>query len=239
MAQVSVPNNLRCSPKPPVSTDLSLIEEGKASPSEASTITVTPVSPTNAHKIIAELVGTFVIMFVGCASWMIDQRYHITLVGVAVAWGLVLMVMIYTLGHVSGAHFNPAVTFAFAASAKFPWRQVPVYVASQLAGSTLAVLTLAMLFRDQINIADSRAINELSGVTVGATMLFDVLIAGSITGASMNPARSIGPALVSGQLHSLWLCILAPTLGTTTASSIYCLVWLPLPEKFDDRNIKE
>lgn len=68
--------------------------------------------------------GTFVIMFVGCASWMIDERYHITLVGVAVAWGLVLMVMIYTLGHVSGAHFNPAVTFAFAASAKFPWRQV-------------------------------------------------------------------------------------------------------------------
>ncbi|XP_031264873.1 nodulin-26-like [Pistacia vera] len=274
MAQVSVPNNLRCSPKPPVSTDLSLIEEGKASPSVASTITVTTVSPTNAHKIIAELVGTFVIMFVGCASWMIDQRYHITLVGVAVAWGLVLMVMIYTLGHVSGAHFNPAVTFAFAASAKFPWRQVPVYVALQLAGSTLAVLTLAMLFRDQINIgvtvtrylrptthceafawefilsfilmlticgvaADSRAINELSGVTVGATMLFDVLIAGSITGASMNPARSIGPALVSGQLHSLWLYILAPILGTTTASSIYCLVWLPLPEKFDDRNIKE
>ncbi|XP_044468512.1 nodulin-26-like [Mangifera indica] len=264
----------RCSLKPPLSSVLSLIEEGKASPSDASTIIVTTVSPSNAHKTIAELLGTFVIMFVGCASWMIDQRYHVTLVGVAIAWGLVLMVMIYTFGRVSGAHFNPAVTIALAASAKFPWRQVPAYVAAQLAGSTLAVLTLAMLLHEQMNIgvtvtqyskpkthceafawefilsfilmlticgvaADNRAINELSGITVGATMLFDVLVAGNITGASMNPARSIGPALVSGQLHSLWLYILAPTLGTITASSIYCLVWFPLPENFGEQNTKE
>lgn len=75
-------------------------------------------------QIIAELVGTYVIIFMGCGSVIIDKRFGLTIIGIAVSWGLVVMVMIYTFGHISGAHFNPAVTIAFAASRKFPWKQV-------------------------------------------------------------------------------------------------------------------
>ncbi|KAK3225936.1 hypothetical protein Dsin_005798 [Dipteronia sinensis] len=199
---------------------------------------------------------------------MTNQINSLGVIGVAVAWGLVVMVMIYSFGHVSGAHFNPAVTIALATCHKFPSRQVPVYIASQLAGSTLAARTLILIFHVQVNIdvtvtqfvdpttvyeafawefllsfilmlticgvaTDSRAINELSGVTIGATVMFSVLIAGNVTVASMNPARSIGPALVAWNFHNLWLYILAPVLGTTTATLIYALLWLPLPDQFD------
>lgn len=92
--------------------------------------------------------GSYVIVFIGCGSWIMDEEHKLSIVGVAVAWGLVVMVMIYSLGHVSGGHFNPAVTIAFAACHKFPWRQVPGYLASQLAGSALAVLTLLIIFQD-------------------------------------------------------------------------------------------
>ncbi|RVX23707.1 Aquaporin NIP1-2 [Vitis vinifera] len=143
---------------------------------------------------------------------------------------------------------------------------VPPYVLSQVAGSSLAILTLFVMLNTSIPICatvtqfsspttipeaftwefiisfilmlaicgvatDSRAINELSGVTVGATVLVNVLLAGPITGASMNPARSIGPALVSMEFDCLWIYIVAPILGTTTATVIYSFVRLPLPEK--------
>ncbi|XP_034700299.1 aquaporin NIP1-2-like [Vitis riparia] len=142
---------------------------------------------------------------------------------------------------------------------------VPPYVISQVAGSSLAILTLFVMLNTSIPICatvtqffspttipeaftweviisfilmlaicgvatDSRAINELSGVTVGATVIVNVLLAGPITGASMNPARSIGPALVSMEFDCLWIYIVAPILGTTTATVIYSLVRLPLPE---------
>lgn len=77
-------------------------------------------------QILAELVGTYVIIFAGCGCVLIDKKYRLTVTGIAVGWGMIVMVMIYTLGHVSGGHFNPAVTIAFAASRKFPWRQASI-----------------------------------------------------------------------------------------------------------------
>ncbi|KAF6148728.1 hypothetical protein GIB67_019336 [Kingdonia uniflora] len=196
----------------------------------------------------------------------------ITIVGVSVVWGLAVLVMVYTLGHVSGSHFNPAITFAFAVSCMFPWKQVPLYIGSQITGSILAILTLNMLFNGQqvqqhdfhISITmtkfdtsyfhaimwefiisfilmfvvcgvatDHRGINELSGVAVGATVLLNILIAGPTTGASMNPARSIGPALVSHEFKQLWVYIVAPVLGTTAATAVYCLIRVPVSDKSD------
>ncbi|KDP46818.1 hypothetical protein JCGZ_24027 [Jatropha curcas] len=268
MAAVSPSPLDEFSPKQPrvviTTPDLITIEEGKPTPSQASTTDIPVVSPNNAHKIIAEMVGTYVIVLIGCGSLIVDRiNGPLSVVGIAVAWGLVVMVMIYTFGHISGGHFNPAITIAFAISCKYPWRQVPGYVASQLAGSTLAILTLNVMFhREKIDIKitttqyegratdlesfiwefitsfilmlticgvaiDTKAINELSGVAVGSAMLFDMLIAGNITGASMNPARSIGPALVSKDFCGLWVYIFAPILGMIAASTMYTFLWPP------------
>ncbi|XP_058092141.1 aquaporin NIP1-1-like [Magnolia sinica] len=213
------------------------------------------------EQIIAELVGTYILVFAGCGSALIDQRGPISLVGMAVVWGLAVMVMIYTIGHVSGAHINPAVTIALAVSRKFPWKHVPAYVLGQVIGGILASLTLHALFgKDNLRptltlpqgdtspintiiwefiitfilmfvvsgvATDQRAVNELAGVAVGATVLFNALIAGQVTGASMNPARSIGPAIAAKHFHSLWIYVVAPIFGAIAGSAVYTLIQLP------------
>ncbi|RVX23893.1 Aquaporin NIP1-1 [Vitis vinifera] len=124
MAEVNI-LPVGCSPKPPTISDLSPVEEEKViSISESTESTI--ASPPYGHKILAELVGTYVIIFAGCGCVLIDKKYRLTVTGIAVGWGMIVMVMIYTLGHVSGGHFNPAVTIAFAASRKFPWRQASI-----------------------------------------------------------------------------------------------------------------
>ncbi|XP_049398951.1 nodulin-26-like [Solanum stenotomum] len=214
------------------------------------------------QKIIAELLGTYIFIFVGCGSALVDRERTLTIVGIALAWGLSLMALIYTLGHVSGAHFNPAVTIAFAAAQKLPLMQVPIYVLPQLLGSTLASLTLRVLFNHQGDIlpmltqykspvtdfeaifweflmtlilmfvicgaaTDDRATKEVAGVAIGVTLVFEVLIAGPITGASMNPARSLGPAIVSGVYKNQWVFVIAPILGAMTATGMYSLLRQP------------
>ncbi|WCJ31894.1 Aquaporin NIP1-1 [Euphorbia peplus] len=258
------------SPSPPPDEELSNknIEEGKVTtpPYSVAPSPFIIVTPINAHKIIAELVGTYIIMLIGNGSILLSYKSPLSLVGIgeAVAWGLVVMVMIYSFGHVSGAHFNPAITLAFALTYKFPWPQVIGYVGAQLAGSTLAILTLKFMFQSQLLIeisytttqfkgqattleafiwefilsfilmlsicgvaTDTRAVTELSGVVVGATMIFNMIIAGNITGASMNPARSLGPAFVSKQFGCIWVYIIAPISGMVVASAMYSCLWLP------------
>ncbi|CAN6278067.1 unnamed protein product [Urochloa humidicola] len=100
------------------------------------------------QKIIAEIFGTYFLMFAGCGAVTINasKNGQITFPGVAIVWGLAVMVMVYAVGHISGAHFNPAVTFAFATSGRFPWRQLPAYVLAQMLGATLASGTLRLMF---------------------------------------------------------------------------------------------
>ncbi|KAK2984634.1 hypothetical protein RJ640_006617 [Escallonia rubra] len=98
---------------------------------------------------IAELFGTYILMFAGCGAALVDKEKTLTIIGIAMVWGLALMAVIYAVGHISGAHLNPAVTIAFAAACRFPLIQVPMYVLSQLLGSTLACLTLRVLFDHQ------------------------------------------------------------------------------------------
>jgi aquaporin NIP len=173
-------------------------------------------------------------------------------VGVAITFGLVIMAMIYAVGHISGAHFNPAVSFAFALSRHFPWPRTLAYWAAQLAGALAAaailrgslgniahvgatlpsgsqgqsflwelVMSFFLMFVIIAVATDTRAVGEAAAIAIGATVGLDAMFGGPISGASMNPARSAGPALVSGNLHALWLYIAAPIIGASLAAVTY------------------
>jgi aquaporin NIP len=176
-------------------------------------------------------------------------------VGVAFSFGLVIMVMIYAVGHISGAHFNPAVTFAFALSRHFPWPRALGYWAAQLLGALTAaallrgslgniahvgatqpsgsegqsflwelVLTFFLMFVIMAVATDTLAVGEAAAIAIGGTVGLDALFGGPVSGASMNPARSIGPAVVGGELHALWLYVVAPVIGAALGALTYQLV---------------
>ncbi|XP_030528435.1 aquaporin NIP1-1-like [Rhodamnia argentea] len=257
------------SPKVRLPTEHSTMEEDKASRVKDYGNNEAIVSASYFQKIVAELLGTYVLIFAGCGAALVDEVQRLTIVGVAIVWGLVLMAMIYAVGHISGAHFNPAVTCALAVSTKFPWKHVPVYVLSQIIGATLASLTLKVLFHDLNDIqvtttqykdttshleaivwefiitftlmfticgvaTDHRVNKEIGGVAIGATLLFNVMIAGPITGASMNPARSIGPAVASGVYKNLWVFIVAPIFGACAAAMVYSVLRVPKAENSEE-----
>jgi MIP family channel proteins len=203
--------------------------------------------------LVAELIGTFALVFAGCGAVMVDAKTHaLGHVGVAISFGLVIMVMIYAVGHISGAHFNPAVTFAFALSRHFRWPRLLGYWAAQLLGALTAaailrgslgnlahtgatlpsgsqgqsflwelVLSFFLMFVIMAVATDTRAIGEAAAIAIGGTVGLDAMFGGPISGASMNPARSIGPALVSGELHALWLYIIAPLAGAALGALTY------------------
>jgi aquaporin NIP len=187
---------------------------------------------------------------------MVDAKTHqLGHVGVALTFGLVIMVMIYAVGHISGAHFNAAVTFAFVLSRHFPWRRALGYWAAQLLGALAAaailrgslgdvahvgatlpsgsqgqsflwelVLSFFLMFVIMAVATDTRAVGEAAAIAIGGTIALDAMFGGPISGASMNPMRSLGPALVSGDLHALWLYIAAPLLGTSLGALVYQLI---------------
>jgi MIP family channel proteins len=214
------------------------------------------VQPTLARACVAELIGTFALVFAGAGAIMVDAKTHaLGHVGVAIAFGLVIMVMIYSVGHISGAHFNPAVSFAFALTRHFPWPRVAAYWVAQVAGALIAaailraslgnvahvgatlpagsqtqsflwetVLTFFLMFVIMSVATDTRAVGEAAAIAIGGTVGLDAMFGGPISGASMNPARSLGPALVSGDLHALWLYVTAPLVGAALGALAYQFV---------------
>jgi aquaporin NIP len=214
------------------------------------------MSSESLRALVAEAIGTFALVFAGCGAIMVDAKTHaLGHVGVAITFGLVIMFGIYAVGHISGAHFNPSVTFAFALSRHFPWTRAVGYWVAQLIGAIVAaavlrgslgniadvgatlpsgsqaqsflwelVLTFFLMFVIMAVATDTRAVGEAAAIAVGGTVLLDAMFGGPISGASMNPARSIGPALVSGNLHALWLYIVAPICGATLAALAYQFV---------------
>ncbi|MEN8767593.1 MAG: MIP family channel protein [Polaribacter sp.] len=201
-------------------------------------------------KYISEFIGTFSMIFCGTGAMTVNEVTggDVTHVGIAITWGLIVMAMIYAFGETSGAHFNPAVTIAFAYAKKFSWKEVPKYIIVQVLGALTASLILWYLFPSSeylgatiptvdvgrafvmellltfflmvviINVSTgSKEIGIIAGIAVGAVVLLEAMFAGPITNASMNPARSIAPAIVAGKMQHLWMYILAPILGAILA----------------------
>ena len=165
------------------------------------------------------------------------------------------MAMIYAVGHISGAHFNGAVTLAFALTRHFPWPRAFAYWGAQLVGALVAaavlrgslgniadvgatlpsgsdrqsflweiVLTAILMFVIMAVATDTRAVGEAAAIAVGGTIGLDALFGGPISGASMNPMRSAGPAIVAGNLHSLWVYLVAPPIGAALGALAYQFV---------------
>lgn len=201
-------------------------------------------------KLAAEAFGTFALVFAGTGAIVINEVSGgaITHAGVALTFGLVVLAMIYSVGEVSGAHLNPAVTLGFCAARRMNWQDAPSYLASQVVGAFAAsgfvkllfpahahlgatipagpvmqsfwleVALTAVLMFVILNVSTgAKEKGVTAGIAVGAVIAFEAMFAGPISGASMNPVRSLAPAVVSGQVQHLWVYLVAPVLGALLA----------------------
>lgn len=205
-------------------------------------------------KYLAEFIGSYALVFFGCGSIMIVERFPgmISLDVIPVIFGVVVATMIYTVGHISGAHFNPAVTLAFAVTRHFPLAQVGYYWLAQCLGAIIAIavlysilptgqsygatiphtdifatfvwemiLSFFLMFVITAVATDTRAIGVMAGIAIGSIVALCAFIGGPITGASMNPARSLAPALFEGTLHVFWIYLFAPFVGAILGALTY------------------
>jgi MIP family channel proteins len=206
------------------------------------------------QKAAAELLGTYAIVFFGCGSVMVMERFpgSVASSSIPLVFGLVVTCMVYAVGHISGAHLNPAVTLAFSIARHFPLKNLPFYWVSQFLGAILASATLGALLPPGNNYGmtlpaltvsqslgvetllsfflmfvviavatDTRAEGTMAGVAVGGVVAICAYLGGPLTGASMNPARSFGPAIISGNLAHLWIYFVGPCFGMVFAALTY------------------
>lgn len=212
-------------------------------------------------RALAEGIGTFFLVLIGPGAAMVDAYTHGALgpTGIALAFAFVVLAMIYALGHLSGAHINPAVTLAFWSVRKFPGREVPGYLLAQCLGGILAAGALRLVLGPIGNMGatlpnvglgrsflvewlfsfvlmlvimavatDDRVESGFAGLAVGLTVGFCALL-GPLTGASMNPARSLGPALVGNFWQGHWIYWLAPISAMLVAARTYRWLSVPTP----------
>ena len=201
---------------------------------------------------VAEFIGTFAIVLLGCGSIALMADSPAKHLSVNIVFGVTVAAMIYTLGHISKAHFNPAVTLGFLAAKRFPLSCAIGYWIAQFSGAILAaalistglgahtvgattpsvsvgaafaleaVLTFFLMLVIAGTATDRRAAQGFAGAAIGGTVLMNGLFAGQLTGNSLNPARSLGPALFQpGALDSIWIYFAAPALGAVCASLLY------------------
>ena len=217
--------------------------------------------PDLLRRSCAEGLAAFALVFAGCGAIVTDATRDGALgaTGVAAVFGLIVMVMIYATGHLSGAHINPAVTVAFTLTRHFPVRDAVAYVVAQLTGATAGallllaawsekpaalgatvpsidtgsallyeiVLTALLMFVIVAVATDTRAVGAAAAIAIGGTVALDALFSGPLTGASMNPARSFGPALAAGEWSDFWIYLLGPVTGAALGGGAYQLIRAP------------
>ena len=204
----------------------------------------------NRNTLLAEGIGTFGLVFAGCGAIVVNDLFGGPLghLGVSIAFGLIVMAMIYSFGNISGAHINPAVTIAFVVAGRLDRRKSLPYLVSQFVGALAAAGVLRLLFPEHASLGatiPSGAYTQafvmecllsfflmlvilnvstghmekgiMAGVAIGGTVALEALVGGPVTGASMNPARSLGPALIAWQMDASWIYITAPVLGMLIA----------------------
>jgi len=214
--------------------------------------------PTLLRRAGAEAIAVFALVFCvgGAAAEEASGHAVLGLPAQAAVSGLAIMGLIYAVGHLSGAHINPAVTIAFTLTRHFPRGEALGYVAAQLAGAAFAgllllavwpdrpghlganrigvgagsalvveiVLSALLMFVIMAVATDTRAVGAGAAIAIGGVVVLDILVGGGVSGASMNPARSFGPALGSGHFGHFWIWIVGPVVGTTIGGFAYQLV---------------
>jgi aquaporin Z len=223
---------------------------------------------TLTQRLTAEFIGTFWLVFGGCGSAVLAGKF-LGPQGVALAFGLAVLTMCYAVGHVSGGHFNPAVTVGLAQARRFDWKDVPAYVGTQVVAAVAAALVLFVVAHGQdgfsakdsgfatngfgdrspggynllavliveavltavflyiiLGATDTRAPKGFAPIAIGLGLTVIHLISIPVSNTSVNPARSIGPALFAGgdAIVQLWVFILAPTVGALVAGATYALL---------------
>lgn len=215
---------------------------------------------------LAEMIGTFFLVFMGCgAAILAELNPHVfPSFLVPLVFGGTVVILVYALGHISGAHFNPAVTLAFTAIKGFPKRRMLGYVSFQFMGAIMASLCHYFIWKSEIHhfgvtvisqgivlsglfieillsfllmfvimsmSTDCRAIGDFSGVSIGLVICMCAFVGGPLTGASMNPARTLGPALISLQFSNIWVYFIGPVIGTFLGAWIYGKIKCDSPQK--------
>jgi aquaporin Z len=212
------------------------------------------------RRYVTEFIATFIMIFAGCGAIIVETLTgSLGHAGVALTWGFIVVALIYTFGHVSGAHMNPAVTISFTAMKEFDKKDTIPYLIAQILGAIFACVLLYLIFLEEAksmaelaylgaslprgsnlqlfvmefiltfilmlvicgSAVHGKAIKSFAGLAIGLTVGLEAMFAGPITMASMNPARSIGPAIVSGNIETLWLYIVATILGAIVAGFIF------------------
>lgn len=206
------------------------------------------------NKYFAEAIGAFALVFAGTGAIVTNDITNgaVTHVGISLTFGLIVMVMVYSIGDVSGAHINPAVTIGFYSTGRLEPMQAFFYILSQCIGAILASIILKNIFPQHPTLGATLPMDSVAqsfaleliltfllmfvilnvstgamekgiipGVAIGGTVGLGALFAGPISGASMNPARSLAPALISGNLEHLWIYLTATVIGALLACPVF------------------
>ncbi|KAL2479055.1 Aquaporin NIP6-1 [Forsythia ovata] len=221
------------------------LEEGSLPPVSCS---LPPPSVSLSRKVGAEFIGTLILIFTSTATAIVNHKTNgsETLLGLAASTGLAVMVVILSTGHISGAHLNPSVTIAFAALKHFPWKHVPLYIGAQVMASLAASFVLkwifdpimgggvtipsggyAQAFALELIITFNLMWGSWRELRLELLLCSTILVAGESTGASMNPVRTLGPAIAANNYKAIWVYLTAPILGALAGAAVYSAVKLP------------